>query len=126
MVGQNGRNKSHNKKGKLIRVVRSDLRLKLDRKSPYNPNDDNKINDDKNNNDNNDEKENKENSPKKKKEKNGGWNWLGEFEHEEGLLECYESDLNNFQFRRYQDWKMNALKFTCRTWQCHMVITSPD
>eukprot|EP01084_Bolivina_argentea_P043480 80120_1 len=120
---KNGKNE-HNEKGRLIRVVRSDLKLKLDRRSPYNSNDENK----------NDEVEAKQESTssssssknKKSSQKNGGWNWKGEFEHEEGLLECYESDLNNFKFRRYRGWKMNAIKFTCRTWQIHMVINSPD
>merc|ERR1712154_412596 len=36
-------------------------------------------------------------SPKSKK-KSAGWNWEGTFEHEEGILECYEQDLNNFEF----------------------------
>ena len=117
---KNGKRNKDDKRGALIRVVRSDLRLKLDRDLPYNPNDDNK---------DDDIKENENNTPKENKKKNknnNGWNWNGEFEHEEGLLECYEADLNDFKFRRNPDWKMDALKFTCRTWDCHMVISTPD
>jgi len=112
---KNGKIKD-DKKGAFIRVVRSDLRLKLDRDLPYFPKEGDK----------DDIKEDENGKSKSKKNRNNGWNWKGEFEHEEGLLECYESDLNNFQFRRNPDWKVNALKFTCRTWDCHMVISTPD
>merc|ERR1712113_1248685 len=94
-------NKNNNNKS--IRVVRSDLRLKLDRGKPF-------IN---NNNNDQDEKSNNNNNNNNNKKWNG-WNWNGTFEHEEGLLQCYESDLNNFKFRRNLDWKLNAIKFTCR------------
>ena len=70
----------------MIRVIRSDLRLRLDRKSPYNPNED----------DNKDDDQKEESSNKNKKNLKGGWNWKGEFEHEEGLLECFESVLTDF------------------------------
>ena len=95
-------------------MVRSDLRLRLDRMNPYWPDED-------------DEDDSKENaSPKSKKKKNSGWNWKGTFEHEEGILECHERDLNNFEFRRNRDWKGKALSFTSRAWQCTMVISTPD
>ena len=104
----------NDKKDANIRVVRSDLRLKLDRGLPYKPSEGNKDDDIK--------EDNKES--KSKKNKNNGWNWKGEFEHEEGLLECRESDLNDFKFRRDTNWKVNSSKFTCRTWDCHMVIST--
>lgn len=111
---KNGKIKD-DKKGAFIKVVRSDLRLKLDRDLPFFPKEGDK-----------DDIKEDENVKSKKKNKTNGWNWKGEFEHEEGLLECYESDLNDFKFRRNPDWKVNALKFTCRTWDCHMVISTPD
>merc|ERR1712228_320222 len=105
--------KKHGANGALIiNVVRSDLRLKLDRKKPFDAVKD-------------DQDDNKENDVKKKKKFNG-WHWNGTFEHEEGLLECYETDLNDFGFRKNYEWRRNALKFTCRTWNCHMIISTPD
>ena len=98
-----------------IRVVRSDLKLRLDRMSPYTGDEDN----------DDDSKENSPNS-KNKKNKRLGWHWAGEFEHEEGILECFENDLNDFEFRRNRDWKGKALKFTGRAWKCSMVIGTPD
>jgi len=111
-----GGKKANGKKGPAIRVVRSDLRLKLDRQGPVKK-DDAKS-----------EEEAKEKSGggKKRKKEELGWHWKGEFEHEEGLMECYEKDLNDFGFRRNREWKMNALKFTCRTWECSMIISTPD
>jgi len=105
---------SSKEKGDRIRVVRSDLKLRLDRMNPYTGDDDN----------DDDSKESV--SPKNKKSKHLGWNWEGEFEHEEGILECYEQDLNNFEFRRNREWKGKALKFTSRAWKCNMVIGTPD
>mmetsp|Transcript_14018 Transcript_14018/g.21128 ORF Transcript_14018/g.21128 Transcript_14018/m.21128 type:complete len:526 (-) Transcript_14018:57-1634(-) len=106
------------KKGKLIKVVRSDLRLRLDRKLPFNPNEDSDGDDLK--------EESNGNGKNMKKTRHSGWHWKGDFEHEEGVLQCYEHDLNNFQFRKNSEWESSALKFTCRTWKIHMVITTPD
>merc|ERR1712083_243018 len=57
----------HEQKGDRIRVVRSDLRLKLDRKDPFSENDD-------------------DDQKGYHKKKHLGWNWEGTFEHEEGVL----------------------------------------
>jgi len=105
---------SEDKRGDRIRVVRSDLRLKLDRRSPFTGDE------------NHDEDSKESVSPKSKKNKHSGWHWEGVFEHDEGILDCVESDLNNFEFRRNPEWKKGAVKFTCRAWKCSMVISTPD
>merc|ERR1712217_707528 len=105
---------SSNDKRHSIRVVRSDLKLRLDRMSPYTGDEDN----------DDDSKESV--NAKNKKSKHLGWNWEGEFEHEEGILECFEKDLNDFEFRRNRKWRGKALKFTSRAWKCNMVIGTPD
>lgn len=102
---------AHEVKGDRIRVVRSDLRLRLDRKDPFSEHDDD---------------DSKEALSPKSRKKNAGWNWEGTFEHEEGILECYEQDLNNFEFRRNRKWKSDAVSYTGRAWKCNMVIGTPD
>ena len=87
--------------------------MRLDRKTPlYESNDEIK------------EDNSSANSPRKKKA--NGWNWKGTFEHNEGVLKIKESWLNDFEFRRNLEWKQDAMKFTCRTWNIHMVISTPD
>ena len=84
------------------------MRLRLDRKTPFAGDD------------------SKEDVASGKKKKSNGWNWDGSFEHNEGVLEIKESALNDFEFRRNLEWKQDAVKFTCRTWNIHMVISTPD
>lgn len=108
-----------------LQVVRSDLKLRLDRKEPFVH--ESVMNEEGKRQINGEYEEEKQNASSKKKwPKIDSWNWVGEFEHEEGLVECSETDLNSFEFRRSFDWKKTALKFTCRTWAIHMVLATPD
>jgi len=58
--------------------------------------------------------------------KKGGWQWVGTFEQNEGLLEIEEKDLSSFDFRKNFDWKQSATAFTTCSYDIQMIICTPD
>ncbi len=97
-----------------IKVVRSDLRLHLERGEPSHTG-------------MLEEEDDMKRSPSFGS--NGGskgWIWKGTFEHVEGMLEINEEMLTKFQFRRKLNWQIDSSKLTSRAWKIAMIITSPD